>query len=279
MRRRVLVAMAASLAGRRSARIVASLPLIAASGMRPARGAGEPLGGIGADPERPNGFELAYDGFLETGGRSTPLATALLRLVAGDGDYRMTLDVDSLIAKLHYESRGRVADDGLHPERYRERRRMPFGRRRDRSVRFVPADASSGPKAAGETYASAAPAPGENTLAVPAGTQDRLSLVGQLWRLARDEDGPIAAGRPIEIALASTSKVRRVVLRADPAAGLDVGGRAMRAHRIRRVDGSEQTDDLDVEVWLDAANRHLPLAIRFIEPDRALRFVAKAARG
>lgn len=241
-------------------RLCLSLPaLLAAVGRR-----GAVLAGLAsALPARaaPAGFDIDFKGYYESGGSKMPLASARLRYEPAADAYRMRLEVDSMLADLFYESRGRLDADGLHPEHYLERRVLPFGRKRLREAHFVKA----GRDGAGPV--------GPGTLAVPPGTQDRISLIGQLWELAARPDGPFGDGRCFELPLASVSKVRPVSLLVDPAASLRIGERELAARRVRRVDVPGD-DDLDIEVWLAAEGRRLPLAIRFMERDRALHFEA-----
>jgi len=243
-------------------RVLAMFPALAAGG----RAAAVLAGLVGALPARAGqaGFDIGFDGYYESGGGRTPLASARLRFEPAADAYRMSLEVDSMLADLHYESRGRLDAAGLHPEHYVERRELPFGRKRRREARFVPAAGSDvGPA-------------GQGTLAVPPGTQDRISLIGQLWQLAMRRDGPFEHGRRFDLALASVSRVRPVSLRVDPAAALRIGDREYLARRVRRADPPGEDDELDIEVWLAAGDRRLPLAIRFMERDRALHFEATA---
>lgn len=254
-------------------RLVTALPaLLAASGR-----AGAMLGGLavalptraapaGPDIDLDAGFDIAFDGYYESGGSRMPLASARLRFEPSPDAYRMSLEVDSLLADLFYESSGRLDARGLHPEHYVERRHLPFGRKRRREARYVPA-----------AGAEAGPA-GPGTLAVPPGTQDRISLIGQLWRLAARPEGPFEDGRRFDLALASTSKVRPVSLQVDPPTSLAIAGREHEAWRVRRVDEPADDDDLDIEVWFAVRERRLPLAIRFMEPDRALHFEVATPR-
>ena len=255
MRRRLVTALPVVLAGRSRAGM--ALGALA--------GALAPRAAAAGAAEFDAGFDLAFDGYYESRGDRTPLASARLRFAPNDAAYRMSLEVSSLLADLFYESSGRLDGKGLHPEHYVERRHLPFGRKRRREARYVPVADGAQPGPAGE-----------GTLAVPPGTQDRISLIGQLWRLAGLPDGPFRQGRPIELALASTSKVRPVRLGVHPEAPLEIGGRAYRAWRVRRIDERDD-DDLDIEVWFDADGRALPLAIRFIEKGRALHFEAAAS--
>jgi len=243
-------------------RVLTTLPALAIGARAGAIIAG--LGGSLAARAEAAGFDIGFDGYYEAGGSRTPLASARLRFEPAGDAYRMSLDVDSLLADLHYESVGRLDANGLHPEHYVERRHLPFGRKRRREARFVPVGANG-----------AGPA-GPGTLAVPDGTQDRISLIGQLWQLATRPGSPFEDGRRFELALASVSKVRPVVLQVDPAALLAIGDRQYRARRVRRVDEPGDDDELGIEIWLSARERKLPLAIRFIEPDRALHFEATA---
>lgn len=242
-------------------RLLHTLPALLAAGGR----GGALLTGLASTPSAwaaPTGFDIAFKGYYESGGSKTPLASARLRFEPAADAYRMRLEVDSLLADLFYESRGRLDAAGLHPEHYVERRHLPFGRKRLREARFVEAgSAGDGPA-------------GPGTLAVPPGTQDRISLIGQLWRLAARADGPFGDGRRFELPLASVSKVRQVTLRVDPAAPLAIDDRKVAARRVRQVEEPGDDDELEIEVWLAADERRLPLAIRFMERDRALHFEA-----
>lgn len=252
-------------------RLVTALPILLACGGRAAATLGAVTGALAGRPASAGttdfdaGFDLAFDGYYESRGERTPLASARLRFVPGGDAYRMSLEVTSLLADLFYESSGRLDAQGLHPERYVERRQLPFGRNRRREARYVPL----------ETDGQAGPV-GEGMLAVPPGTQDRISLIGELWRLAGLAGGPFKERGSIDLALASTSKVRPVSLRVDPRAPLEIGGRRFQAWRVRRIDEGAD-DELDIEVWFDAAGRMLPLAIRFLEKGRALHFEAAGA--
>jgi len=254
MRRRLVTALPVLLAGR--GRAVTVLGALASTcAVRPA---------VAGPPGFESGFDLEFDGYYESNGSRTPLASARLRFEPADDAYRMSLEVSSMLADLFYESTGRLDERGLHPERYVERRHLPFGRKRAREARYVPVapGAQAGPV-------------GDGTIAVPPGTQDRISLIGELWRLAGLARGPFREGRPLELALASASKVRPVSLGIDPPATMAIGGRDREAWRVRRVDEGAD-DELDIEVWFDAAGRRLPLAIRFIEQRRALHFETAA---
>lgn len=241
-------------------RLCMSLPvLVAATGRR-----GALLAGLAsALPARAAraGFDIDFKGYYESGGNKMPLASARLRYEPAADAYRMRLEVDSMLADLFYESRGRLDAAGLHPEHYVERRSLPFGRKRLREAHFVKA----GRDGAGPV--------GPDTLVVPPGTQDRISLIGQLWELAARPDGPFGDGRRFDLPLASVSKVRPVGLQVDPPASLRIGERELAARRVRRVDAPGD-DDLDIEIWMAVDGHRLPLAIRFMERDRALHFEA-----
>lgn len=234
-------------------RFLAALPAVYASAGRPGVAAVAKPAEVAA-PAAAEGFDIPFKGYYETASTRTPLASAQLRFEPAGQSYGMSLDVDSLLARLWYESQGRLDARGLHPEHYLERRVMPFGRRRQREVRFV-------------DRATAEP----DALVVPAGTQDRISLVGQLWRLGQLDAGPFHDGRPFTLPLASVRKVQEVTLQVDPPAPLVLGGHEALAWRVHRIDAG---DGLDVEIWLSAHGRREPLGIRFTEGDRALRFEA-----
>lgn len=209
------------------------------------------------------GFEIDFRGFYETSASKLPLASAHLSLATSADSYTMALEVRNMLANLFYESRGGLDARGLHPVTYSERRVPALGRTRERSVHFV--------RASDGMVRRLAP----DTLAVPDDTQDRISLVGQLWQLARSGKGALHEQGRLALTLASTRNAHGIVLQVDPPAALTIAGQQRLAWRIQRADQPErEPDEIDIEVWLAAEGAHLPLAIRFSEPGRALYFEA-----
>lgn len=133
---------------------------------------------------------------------------------------------------LTQESRGRIGLQGLEPEQYEEIR----GSRRARSVRL---DRSSGmllPQ-------------GGAPVAMPPGTQDRLSVLFQLGLMARDQPERFIAGRSVDVPVAGLRDVRLERFDIVGEAVLIVRDRPVRALHLRR-DALAGGRDPSVQVWL-----------------------------
>ncbi|MEZ5650340.1 MAG: DUF3108 domain-containing protein [Burkholderiaceae bacterium] len=215
-------------------------------------------------------LSLDYAGYLITGAGATPIASARLVVGVADGRYRIALAVESFLADLTYQSDGRVDERGLHPENYSEARKIAFRSRRVRSVEFRETD---DPARAGKSV-------GE-TLWVPPGTQDRVSLLFQYTLLARADPSVLRSGAERAIPFARLQDVTPSRWVAGPAERV----RALKAnepfegpfaHRVARVADAQNT--VDVAFWLWAGERRLPLILQFSENERSLRFVATAIR-
>jgi hypothetical protein len=241
--------------------------------------AGAKVGGNGVTVVAPPpAIELFYDGYLITGFGSTQIAKALMSFKPTSDRYSMQLKVDSMLADLSYTSEGRIDEMGLHPETYLEQRKVAFRRARKKAVRYVPTtDPSAVNRFDGET------------LTVPPGTQDRLSLLIQFSLLAQADPALLKPGRETEIPFARVNSVTASRWSAGPvrperldgAEGEPQGdgdtsptdGSVLVAQRVARV--ATKKESVDVSFWLSANPARRPMILQFSENGRRLRFVAR----
>lgn len=209
-------------------------------------------------------FDLGYDGYLEMGGTPLRIAQASVEFRPEGEAYRMSMHVSSPLATLDYESRGTIDARGLHPREYREARKTPGRSPRERSVRFE--------ESAGATRSAPA---ADGVLAVPPGTQDRLSLLMQLSLIARADSSRIAPGTRLAIDVAGLEYVTRARLEIGAPEPVRIGSGSIDAQRIHRLPDDPNATDIDF--WLAAGPRRAPVVIRFADDGRGLRFVAQSA--
>jgi hypothetical protein len=145
---------------------------------------------------------------------------------------------------LSQTSRGRLGPEGLRPTHYAERR----GRRPERTLEMEPDTGLLRP-AAGE------PVP------MPAGTQDRLSVVYQIGLLARAEPERFAPGAVHALPVASLREVRieRFIVVGDEV--LMAPGGPLRALRLFRP-ALPGTPDPRIDLWLGYDRNLLPVRLR-----------------
>ncbi len=232
-----------------------------------ARHAGQPAHAAPLAPMRagrPQPLALEYDGYLDLGGNPMRIARGRLQFVPSGADYRLTMNVDSAIAELAYESTGQLEPQGLHPLRYRESRRIGGRSPRERSVRF---DAAPPPAPADGSTAA------EPVLVVPAGAQDRISLLVQLSLLAQANPKRFAEGAELELALAGLEHVDQIRLRVGPVERVETAGGVREAQRIRRF--GEEPGSAGLEFWLGSDALRTPVVIRFDDDGRSLKFVLR----
>ncbi len=225
-----------------------------------------------------NPFQLKYDGYLINRLGTNRIASAMLKFSPNGNRYALSLTVDSFLADLHYQSDGRLDQFGLHPENYRERRKVPFRREKIRQVRYQ------------ETNDHAqVNRRREGTLIVPPNTQDRLSLLVHISLLAQANPALLEAGHDLAIPFARTSQVDfsrwRIGERqkapatargrdrdddADPP--VQKVSRAAQAQRIERR-RPKDSKKLGVAFWLTNNASRLPMVLEFAEKGRVLKFV------
>lgn len=269
-------------------RVVTRLTLgsaLAVAGMRASADVATPGAASAPRPSPGQRFDIALDvpftGYLLTGATATQLATARLVATQDEAGYRIVLDVESFLADITYESTGTVDAGGLVPREFSEKRKVAFRSPRERRVRYVYADAEpprpSDSRSSSSGADQAEPRLREGELLVPAGTQDRLSLMLHMMALGRADAGVLRSGNDLSIPFASTSRVsesRWRISGPEPVASTDEAAAlpdAPRGYRIVRVADSNNT--IDVSFWLAASAAHLPLVLQFSESGRSLRFV------
>jgi len=223
-------------------------------------------------------FELKYDGYLINRLGTNRIASAKMLFRPSAGRYRLTLTVDSFLADLQYQSDGRIDQAGLHPEIYRERRKVPFRREKTKQVKYVVSD---DPAQVNQRR--------DGALVVPPHTQDRLSLLVHISLLAQANPTLLEAGHDLAIPFARTKRVddsrwhvgspetapsafKGAVQDDDVEPFSQTKAPAQQAQRIerRRSEGSKK---LGVAFWITNNAARLPLVLQFSEKGRTLKFV------
>jgi|GEM_PF-5388128 len=223
-------------------------------------------------------FDLKYDGYLINRLGTNRIASANMMFRPSGGRYRLTLTVDSFIADLHYQSDGRIDRAGLHPESYRERRKVPFRREKTKQVKYVVSD---DPAQVNKRR--------DGALVVPPNTQDRLSLLVHISLLAQANPQLLEAGHDLAIPFARTKRVdssRWRVGAPETAPSAFKGAlsdddvepitqtkpAAMQAQRVERH-REEGSTKLGVAFWITNSAQRLPLVLQFSEKGRTLKFI------
>ncbi len=208
-------------------------------------------------PALPPATTLRYQLYFGDASRDMAVAEVAYRLEHGDSRYRLTTDGQAIgVVALFYSgtltqtSVGLIAADGLRPERYTERR----GRRPERVVVF---DRARRIMTGGGDPAD---------VALPAGTQDRLSIFFQLGLLARGRPGNVRKGNRFQVPLASLKRVDTPTFTVHGSETLKTGRAPVEAVRIN-VRNESDADDPVFDVWLAASMMMLPARIRMQERD------------
>lgn len=225
------------------------LPATRASSPKPAERAGLP----GLPDARALNFRIYYG----DASRDMAVAEIVYRIEHGDGRYRLSTDGHATgVVALFYSgnliqtSQGRITPAGLVPERYTERR----GRRPERTLVF---DRSRG-KLIG---------PGDPAdVALPPGTQDRLSIFFQLGLLARGRPDMIEAGHRFSMPLAAMRRVDRPTFTARGPDPVKTAKGPVEAVRIS-IRNEADPEDPVFDVWLAPTLDMLPARVRMQERD------------
>lgn len=148
------------------------------------------------------------------------------------------------------QSSGRIGPDGLEPTRYAEQR----GSRPERAAAF-------------DADARRLVPSGGTPVALPPGTQDRLSVFYQIGLLVRAEPERFTAGRQYELPVASTRAVQRerFVVVGDEV--LMAPGGAIRTLHLHRPPPAG-TDDPRIDLWLGYDRQMLPVRLRIEDSQR-----------
>jgi hypothetical protein len=173
--------------------------------------------------------------------------------LSNEGDHyriRTEAQAEGLISLVYagtlvQESTGRLGADGLEPRRYVEQR----GKRAERLVAFDPA---------GQRLL---PTGGVPSVALPPGTQDRLSVFYQIGLVARSDPAGFVAGRSHELPVASlrTVEMQRFDVIGDEV--LMTPGGPVRALHLRRLSPPGK-DDPRIDLWLGYDLEMLPVRLR-----------------
>jgi hypothetical protein len=225
---------------------------------------GSPGGARAADPvpklaQPPAAMSLRFAGYLEAGGHPVRIADALCEFKPAGDRYTLLMRVASPFASLSYESEGLLDEYGLHPRLYREVRKLPLRGPRERSVAYYEGNPPAEP-----------PADAVPRVALPAGGQDRLSVLIQMPLLARARPDRIVPGSRWRVAFASFDHVDEVQLAVGNTEEVVLGSQRVRAQRVRRTESVAGTPDIDF--WMADDAERAPVVIRFEDDGRALRF-------
>ncbi len=153
--------------------------------------------------------------------------------------------------QLVFRSAGRMTPQGLQPESA-QKRRTRRGQTEESTARFDWAGSSI-------TIATGGAGASQRTGALPAGSQDILSVMYQL-SLA-----PPPAGR-IQLAIANGARFETIEFEVSALETLETPIGAVRALPVRQV---RKAGMESFEFWLAAEYRHLPVRIRFLGRDGA----------
>lgn len=157
-----------------------------------------------------------------------------------------------------FESTGRIDDQGLRPEIYRQQ--TPF-----RGLSVSRFDTERG---------TAVLEKGQDPQPLPEDFQDRLSIIFQLSWLSQRNPESLQYGGMTEVKIAGRRRFFEGSFRAElPEDIVLPGGIVVTA--IRLVSERMQSNrEVQIEIWLDAADQNLPVRILFSEPSgRALDFL------
>ena len=198
---------------------------------------------------------------MESTAGDSRIASARFSLLHEDGRYRMTLAASGPLSSFAYSSEGRFGSEGFVPERFTEKRSVPFRAKVDRSIEFAePAEQGTGSRQSIAT----------------AGAQDRLSVLLQLCWLARMHPDWMVAGHEFSLPFASKRGVDMASFHVAGSEAIAVGDRFVLALRISRV--KKAPDAPGIDVWLSDDSERLPLGVRYEDRGRSVRFVVADSR-
>jgi hypothetical protein len=196
-------------------------------------------------------FRVSYGSF----GYAVPVAK-LEYTVRHDGvtyEIRTRAQADGLVALVYsgvmtQVSSGRLGPEGLEPLQYVEQR----GKRPKRKLSFD------------HEHRLLTTADRSTTVELPAGTQDRLSVLYQLALLARASPERFAAGTTHVLSVASLTRVSQERFQVIGQEVLNAAPRPIRALHLSRP-APEGSDDPRIDVWLGYDFQMLPVRIRFTD--------------
>ncbi|MGE0803135.1 MAG: DUF3108 domain-containing protein [Lautropia sp.] len=208
-------------------------------------------------PALPAAATLRYQVFYGDASRDLAVAEIDYRLTHGDGRYRCATEGRAVgVVALFYSgtltqtSTGTVGDGGLRPERYTEQR----GKRAERSIRFD--------HARGVMIGRGDP----SEIALPPGTQDRLSIFFQLGLIARARPAQFVKGHRFTIPLATMRDIDQPTFLVAGSESQKTGRGPLDTVRVTVRNESDPKDPV-FDVWLAPSLTMLPARIRMQEDD------------
>ena len=195
-------------------------------------------------PQLPPSTQLSYAVNASRGGSPYEATGVLNWQVEGDR-YELRLVWRAFIFSREQSSTGRVAADGLHPERFAERTRS------ERAAHFD--------EAAGRVRFSA------NTPDAPLlpGTQDRLSLFFQLAGRFNAQPEAFPPGTTVRVPVVGSRDLEEWTFTVETRETLELPAQVVRTLKLQRLPRREF--DQKVEVWLAPSLGHLPVRLRITE--------------
>lgn len=207
---------------------------------------GGPQGGVnGVRYSAPPSATMHYASFVN--GVQNP--DGLIRWEQDGSRYRLAVETRVLWFRFAFQSSGALAEQGLLPERYEERRRN--------KVEASRIDTAAGTVA----FASGAQAP------FPPGAQDRFSVFLQLVGLVRgNPQRYVTPGVTESFQVADTRDVEPMQVQYVGEVEVDTGQGVVRAKHFVRLP-RRANDRRRVEVWLAQSLGWMPVRLRQTEPD------------
>lgn len=204
-----------------------------------------------AAPAAPQAVSASYDMYRN----GLHFADMSESFEARDGRYSLTsetraIGLFALIEKqpLRFTSNGRLTDAGLQPQRLE-------GKRGDADPRQVRAEFDWAAERLTIVHAGKT-----EIVALPPGTQDRLSLMYQFMFVAPDRP------QQLEFAMTNGRKLGRYRYTASPDVEIDTPlGRMTTVHIVKQ----HRADESGTEIWLSPQHRFLPVRVLVREEDGA----------
>jgi hypothetical protein len=203
----------------------------------------------GAAHAAPRATKATYNGYMN----GMPVGVITETFEAGDGGYRIVSETKPVglavfvqRQPLRFQSRGQLSREGLRPQSFEARRNA-------NEPPQVTADFDWG---AGELTLKHG---GKvESMPLPPGTQDRLSIMYQFMFVTIDKT------RPVEFSMTNGRKVDNYRYRVTPDVVIDTPlGRVKTVHleKIRDV------GDTAAEIWLSSAHQQFPMKMVIVEKD------------
>jgi hypothetical protein len=197
----------------------------------------------------PPAVRATYAGYMN----GMQIGTITEQFMTEGGKYRIVsetkpMGLAAIIQRqpLRFASAGTISEDGLRPEHFEARRSA--GENPQVTAEFDWSQSRLTLKHAGKSEA----------VALPAGTQDRLSVMYQFMFV------PLDSMRQIEFPMTNGRKLDRYAYRVTQDTEIDTGlGRLKTLHLVKVRDAG----DTITEIWLSPHHRFLPVRMLIVERD------------